>query len=201
MVCAVDICNLALSHIGDSATVESIDPPEESAQAEHCARFYPIAVSTLIGMHHWAFAMRRESLAALDMSAGAWRYAYAVPAQMISIISVGFPDHGDNADANGYSLETLGDGTSVLLTNVPDAVLHYTRHVTDSEMFPPLFVTALSWYLASLLAGPMLQGDSGVRAAQLCTKTFSTWFSQAIKNDVGKRRVRPEHRVSWIDAR
>ena len=39
----VDICNLALGHLGDSATVATIDPPEGSAQAEHCARFYPIA--------------------------------------------------------------------------------------------------------------------------------------------------------------
>ena len=37
-----------LGHIGDAATVSSINPPEGSAQAEHCARFYPIARDALL---------------------------------------------------------------------------------------------------------------------------------------------------------
>ena len=48
MASAVDICNLALSHLGDTATVASLDPPEGSAQAEHCARFYPVARDALV---------------------------------------------------------------------------------------------------------------------------------------------------------
>ena len=33
MSSVVDICNIALSRLGDRATVTSIDPPEGSAQA------------------------------------------------------------------------------------------------------------------------------------------------------------------------
>ena len=40
MASEVEICNLALARLGDAATVVSIDPPEGSAQAEHCAMFY-----------------------------------------------------------------------------------------------------------------------------------------------------------------
>ena len=43
MASDVDVCNLALAHLGDEATVASISPPEGSAQAGHCARFYPMA--------------------------------------------------------------------------------------------------------------------------------------------------------------
>ena len=63
MASEVDICNLALSHLGDNATVASIDPPEGSAQAEHCSRFYPIARDTLLEMHNWNFSTRRAVLA------------------------------------------------------------------------------------------------------------------------------------------
>ena len=56
MASVVDICNLALAHIGDDATVSSIDPPEGSAQAEHCKRFYAIARDTMLQMHNWNFA-------------------------------------------------------------------------------------------------------------------------------------------------
>ena len=59
MASEVDICNLALSHLGDTATIASLDPPEGSAQAEHCARFYPIARDSLLEMHAWGFATSR----------------------------------------------------------------------------------------------------------------------------------------------
>ena len=42
MFSVVEICNLALSHLGDRATVVSIDPPEGSAQAEHCKTYWPL---------------------------------------------------------------------------------------------------------------------------------------------------------------
>ena len=66
MASEVDICNLALAHLGDSATVASINPPEGSAQAEMCQRFYPIARDSLLEMHNWGFATRRKALAQLN---------------------------------------------------------------------------------------------------------------------------------------
>jgi hypothetical protein len=48
MSSVIDICNLALSHIGQAADVSSIDPPENSIEAEYCARFYPMARDTLL---------------------------------------------------------------------------------------------------------------------------------------------------------
>ncbi|NBQ76422.1 MAG: hypothetical protein EBU14_13895, partial [Acetobacteraceae bacterium] len=59
MASEVDICNLALANLGDTATVASINPPEGSAQSEHCSRFYPIARDTLLEMHNWNFSTRR----------------------------------------------------------------------------------------------------------------------------------------------
>ena len=59
MASEVEICNLALARLGDAATVVSIDPPEGSAQAEHCAMFYPMARDTLLAQHPWGFAQRR----------------------------------------------------------------------------------------------------------------------------------------------
>ena len=44
MATSVDICNLALSILGDDATVVSITPPAGSDQAGHCARWYPVAL-------------------------------------------------------------------------------------------------------------------------------------------------------------
>ena len=62
MSSVVDICNIALSRLGDRATVTSIDPPEGSAQADHCRRFYPIALKTILATYNWSFATTRKEL-------------------------------------------------------------------------------------------------------------------------------------------
>jgi hypothetical protein len=58
----VDICNLALAHIGDGANVRSITPPDETVQAEKCAIFYPIARDIALESHGWSFAVQRAEL-------------------------------------------------------------------------------------------------------------------------------------------
>lgn len=89
MASEVGICNLALSNLGDAATVASINPPEGSAQAEHCARFYPIARDALLEMHDWSFATKRMVLPLLATNpTNQWAYAYAAPSDMVNTISV-----------------------------------------------------------------------------------------------------------------
>ena len=84
MASEVDICNLALGHLGDNATVASLEPPEGSAQAEHCARFYPIARDALQEMHPWNFCTKRIALALIDgVSYSQWKYVYAEPSGVI----------------------------------------------------------------------------------------------------------------------
>ena len=88
MASEVDICNLALARLGDNATVASIDPPEGSAQAEHCARFYAIARDSLLEMHAWKFATRRVQLAKLTVPSWDWSFAYAEPTGALKLLGV-----------------------------------------------------------------------------------------------------------------
>ncbi|CAB3624686.1 hypothetical protein [Achromobacter pestifer] len=88
MASVVDICNLALAHLGDEATVSSIDPPEGSAQAEHCARFYPMARDTVLEAHDWNFATTRGVLALVGSAWPSWAFCYELPATCVRAISV-----------------------------------------------------------------------------------------------------------------
>lgn len=225
MASEVDICNQALSHLGDSATVASIDPPEGSAQAEHCARFYPLARDALLEMHPWGFSTRRAALAQVGNPTTTWAYCYAQPSGCINMISVLSPDAVDDYSSsmqssaqaydNSYSRNTVGgaytpqdfspetdgDGNNIILTNQAGAVLRYTAQVTDTTKFSPLFTEALGWLLASKLAGPVLKGDVGMSAAQACTKTFLYWLGKAANSDASQRRAIPRHQVGWMNAR
>lgn len=191
MASEVEIANLALAHLGDSATVASLSPPEGSAQAERCARFYPLARDVMQEDFVWSFCIRRKTLALVaNWSSGKWAYAYAAPSEMIRPISVSHPDaSSDQVDVTGarpgapFQLESLDTGAVVILTNQPDAELRYTVKVVDSTKFSAQFVDALSWRLASMLAGPILKGDAGIKMTQSCLQiAMSIGGDAAVKN-------------------
>lgn len=224
MASAIDICNEALSHLGDSATVSSIDPPEGSPQAEHCARFYGTSLATLIELHSWSFATRRAPLARVANPSSTWSYAYAVPSDCINIFGVLAPDaandnstamqsqgyaspYFENASVGGvytpqqFISETDANGLEIILTNQVNAVLRYTRLVTDTTRFTPMFSEALTWMLASKLAGPVLKGEMGRDTGVKCMQVAMTWLARAKDSDASQQRVDPQHHVSWMNAR
>ena len=194
MASETDICNLALSHIGDEASVTSIDPPEGSAQAERCAQFYPIARDTLLESHDWNFAIRRKQLAQLDVETWTWAFGYAKPSDALTLRAVLPP--GASSDA-----ETEQGGASVILTNTENAALRYLARVTDTNRFSSLFVFALSWHLASLLAGPVIKGARGTKRAEDCAKMARYYTGLAAGSDANQRRVQVEHTPDWMARR
>lgn len=216
MASEVDICNLALGHLGDTATVASLDPPEGSAQAEHCARFYPIARDSLLEMHPWGFATKRVQLAQLGTGWPEWDYSYAQPADALNIIAVLPPYATDDYSVGlsnvpmaaggsyvpqAFSCEVDANGADVIYTDQEDAVLRYTALVTDTTKFSPLFVMSLSWHLASMLAGPILKGDAGAAESKRCTAMMQAYLAKATESDAGQRRINPQHNVGWINGR
>lgn len=222
MASEVDICNLALGHLGDAATVSSIDPPEGSAQAEHCARFYPIARDSLLELHSWNFATTRATLALLGSAWPEWKYCYATPGDAVNILAIldsqaqddysvsnnfGFTQSGIPLVGSGtytpqpYSQETLSDGTLVIYTNQENAVCRYTRTITDTTVFSPLFVDALAWYLASYLAGPVIKGDAGAAESKRCMNNAMGMMGKATTSDANQRRTHIAQNVGWIAGR
>lgn len=178
MASVVDICNLALSHIANSAEVTSIAPLDGSAEADHCARFYPIARDICLESHMWSFATARLYLSQLatNPQSDVWAFAYGLPNEMIRPIAVLLPGNTGSTvatpqtyvitnpaltppavqmESQPYLLETNADGTGIIYTNVEDAQLKYIYRQTDPTRFTPMFTSALSTMLGSFLAGPL----------------------------------------------
>jgi len=173
MASVVQICNMALSHIGSEARVASISPPDGSVEAGHCATFYDLARTEMLEPGNWAFALKRVPLAQVTNPSTVWAYAYAKPADCLRALRIPQPSiavtvftqdekmvdpHTD--DRAGALFDIEGE---VILTNTPDAMLIYTQDVTDSTKFPASFTSALSYLLASYLAGPIIKGNESVR--------------------------------------
>lgn len=208
----IDIANLALSHLGEDANVSSFDPPEGGPHAELCARWYPIARDAMLEMHAWNFALARVSPPARDSEASSWLYAYPLPAECISVVSVLPPDAmNDYASLvidgyssyqpQGFAVERLTDGTVVVYTNAADAQLRYTKRVTDTSRFPPLFVIALARLLASYLAGPIIKGDVGRNEAKGHLQIFQMELRQATASDAGQQNNDIKAVTPWMVGR
>ncbi len=203
MASEIDICNMALSHLGDDATVSSIDPPEGSAQAEHCARFYPMARDTLLDAHHWSFCTTRGTLNQLTAApASGWVYAYAMPNKALNIIGLFLAGSTDDSQPQEFEVESLTDGTSVIYCNVDAPICRYTWRVTNPTAFPPAVVDALSWLLASMLAGPLIKGAEGAGAAARCLSYYEQQLLPRAKySDSIQRYGKPTHTPSWMSNR
>jgi hypothetical protein len=197
----VDIANLALGHLGDDANVASFDPPEGSPQAAHCARFYPIARDTMLEMHPWSFATTTAALAPLGDPPSEWFYSYALPTDCLKPLSTYTLGYRLGLDAQPFELESTADGQPVIFTNCDAGMLRYVRRVADPTRFSPLFTEALSWLLASMLAGPVIKGDTGTAAGTAAYKVFLMRFGEAARVDANKSRIRLDPVAPWIVAR
>lgn len=217
----VDICNLALSFIGDTAKVLSIQPPDTSTQARLCAQMYPMALTATLEMHHWAFATRRAELALVDMTpieehvghehehvwgtncdCSEWDYFYVLPNKFlrpIAVLPMGSTD--DYTGSSDFTIQKDSLGTVRLYTDVKDAVLLYTEYIDEPQLFPPNFRIVLAWHLASMLAGPLIKGDVGAAESKRCLQMMQMYLAKSSSTDSHHRRVHPTQNPNWISSR
>lgn len=145
----VEICNLALSHLG-SYTITALT--DASQEARKCKLYYPIARDFVLRDFPWNFAERRIYLALLSgVDPVGYEYAYQYPvgclkAREIYNEIIG----GEPVDFTINAVEDLSD--KMLLTNEANALLIYTAGITDPNVFDIAFINALSFKLASDLA-------------------------------------------------
>lgn len=204
MASPVDICNVALSHLGDAGNVASIDPPEASTQARFCARFYPVARDEVLESHTWRFNTRRKALASLSLPAsvtGEWSYAYALPAGCLRPFAVYVPGVTEVGRTEDFSVETTDDGTPVLYTNVEGAYLKYVVSVTDTALFPPSVRALVAARLATYLALPLTRSADVQKAAEAIYLRAKA-SAEALDGDTqSTEEWRSEREPPWVAAR
>lgn len=197
MASEVDICNLALSMLGDEATLTSIDPPEGSAQADHCKRFYPMARDAVLELHPWGFCTKRQTLAQLDTTVWNWTYAYRAPSQCLRILAVMPSDATTETEEVAYDTEG-GDDSIIIRTNQELAVCRYIERITDTTRYSSLVVHGIATLLASHLAGPVIKGEAGKAESKAQMQAFMSWLAMAKEQDARQRRVIHDHQAPWI---
>lgn len=198
MASAVDIANLALSHLGADAVVTSLSPTDGSVESGHCARFLPIARQASLATHQWSFARKRVLLAELTNDSTEWAYKYQIPADCLRARKILALDDLDEPERNGAIFDKFNDA---LYTNQPEATLVYTVDVTDTTKYPADFVSALGVLLAAYLAGPLIKGTDGLRIGNSLMQQAMDAMRQATAQDANAGQERSEFTPASIAAR
>lgn len=198
------IWNMALSHIGDRANISDTD--EQSVSAENCRLFYPLALETALTDYPWSFATARERLAPLKKESWNWKYAYAYPLKALRVVSIG-NDESATSEAT-FPYETMRiiapteqKSARVILTDVENAVAFYIYREQDTGVFPPLFTEALSFLLASYLAGAQIRGDAALSKKQALYQSYLGLLMKAEPADANQRNTPVDFIPSSIAAR
>jgi hypothetical protein len=100
-----------------------------------------------------------------------------------------------------FEVGTLDAGTPVLFAGTDLASLRYTRRVSDPSRYPPKFVSAVSYLLASYLAGPVLKGKMGMQAAATHRAMWERLASQAATLDANQKHSGTAFKPAAIRAR
>lgn len=150
----VEIFNMALSAAGTSSTVSTVD--EKSREAETCQRWYGLVRDLVLGAAPWPSATayaRLSRVAERDMNslwqgadpAPSYRYAYAIPADLIR------PYHLQDFarfEYRGDRIFCMGEAP----------ILFYIKQETDVSKWSADLTSAVVHLLASKIA-PQYKGD------------------------------------------
>lgn len=161
MTSVVGICNLAMSHLSRRAEITAISPPDGTKEAALCQIFYPVARDFILSQREWIFAKTRVALADLGSPPGDWQYRYGpLPADYLRAIALYVTGEDPSLNPGGHPYKIEWDATAgypVLFANIETAELHYIFRQEVTGYYDANCVLAMSWYLASLLAGPLTQ--------------------------------------------
>lgn len=192
----VEICNLALTNLGDRGGITSFRPSDGSRQADLCAQFYDLALNVVLQRHPWDFSIRRVSPTKIDVDRTEWTCSFELPDDFVGVLAVLPEKPADDVSWMGrkvpveFAIELDGNRQRRLYSNYDNVVLRYHAKVTDPSFYSEMFVQALSWKLATLLAAPLIKGEAGVAAAQRAQQMFEFMLQQAAGYDAVKTRER-----------
>lgn len=195
-----EIANLAIRHLGVSDEIADLDT-DTTVQAQACRAFFDTVRDAVLRDFPWPFATERAALAGqVTEPNDEWGYSYVYPSDCLQarrIVS------GNRQETQGDRIRfRVGqDGSSLLIyTDESAPTLEYTKRETDPIRFPPDFVIALSFRLASYIA-PSVTGGDPFKLGPLALQRYALEIAQA--QAMAGREEMPDELpdASWIAGR
>lgn len=190
MASEVEICNMALSHIGVGEEIQDL-ATESSEEARACRRFYEPARDELLRSFPWPFATKWADLglvaSAPTESGEEWGFKYRYPSDCLKLRRIVTGARQDTQESV-IPFKVARDASGLLIyTDQEDAEVEYTFREEDPGRFPYDFALALSYRLGAYLA-PRLSKADPLRLGQLCLQLFAISGQIARANALGEEQ-------------
>ncbi|MBQ9150296.1 hypothetical protein IJX73_05125 [bacterium] len=155
------IFNIALNILGVSIPLEN--PNSVDNRAILLNNYYELARDYVLKDFDWNFAsaFKELSLCEEQLKMSGFKFTFNYPNDCLFARELFLKD---NYFCEKFSVATLSNGNSVILTDVEVPILRYTRRVEKEVFFTSEFAMALAHYLASLtanvIAGSVQKGEN-----------------------------------------
>lgn len=180
MATNIDICNLALAHLGEAQITSLV---EDNARAAACNLRYAFVRDEVLRSHRWNFAQKRVSIIAyLSAPAFGWAKGFPLPADCLRVLEFNGTEEGQIV-GNEYIIE----GRSIL-TNATTANIVYVSREEDVTLYDSIFINALALKLAAALT-ENIRGTSEKTGDLLAAyERITAPLARRIDANEGKRR-------------
>lgn len=188
-----DLVNVALRHIG-AGRITSLN--DGSAEANAANDIYTAVRDGLLAKHNWNYATKRVQLARSSTTPSfGFSYGYVLPSDWVKTVSV----HDNDAGVSSITFRHETNGTEqVLLADSENVYLRYIARITDPNMMPADFRTALQFALARDLAVPIANSNT-LRDQMNDEAKRSLAFAKSA--DAMGSSPEPRARGSWVTSR
>lgn len=189
-----EICNLALGKLGPGGGFLVDLASDDTVQGEALRRVYVGIRDEVLEAHPWTFAQARAALSA-DVLAPTWGYAYqyTLPAEFLKILAIEGLTNVETSSA-AYVIE----GVKLLSDYVAPLNIRYLARVTNTGLFSPTFVAALSARLADEVCETITK--STTRRQNLQTE-YLLKLKLARRSDQMGRAPQRAPDGAWVDSR
>jgi len=195
----LDICNLALSHIGQDAITQADLDGDLNESARHLNTNFDFSRDFVLRAKGWRFASVKEALVATEDEVSNWDYVYTYPAKCLRINKLFYDTESKDPVPIEFEVVYLpSEDKKVIATGYDDAYIDYNYQVTDPDLFDASFITALAYLLAAKIAKP-LTGDNDT--AKLMLELYYSLVSDASRLSESGQYMKPKQTSSFEDVR
>jgi hypothetical protein len=185
MPSSVDICNRALSRVGEARITSLTD---DSKQARACNGAYTLIRDEVLRAHPWNAAITRAKLAKLaDDPAFGYDAQYQLPADCLRVVEV-----------YDTTLPWVVEGRKLLSDEGTPLSIRYVRREEDPNQWDALLVSAVAARLAVELCEELTQSNT---KRQIATQEYEGIMRLARKADGQESSPMPFEEDAWINAR
>ena len=176
----IEICNLALSRIGQNSISSLKDT--SSVQAQFCNMIFEQAKSALLSQYNWTFAIVADKLNQIDNSEDTFKeydYKYALPEGFLRLVCL-YNDTNDIIIQTPHTKPIFVLEGGFVFSDYPNCKLKYIKDIDNISIFSPLFIDCLVLDLAIRLT--KLFNDSSTYLQQLQVE-YITQLEKAKQSD------------------